>query len=466
MRRAAAVALTGAVTAGLALAAGGEPDTYRVHAIFDSTAHLIPGQDVKIAGAKVGTVTDIELTKDRRARVEMEIERGFAPFRADADCIIRPQSLIGEKFVQCSPGSPDAPPLARDGDAPTVPLEQTHSPIDLDLVFASLRRPYSERLAILVNELGTGLAGRGDDLNDAVRRANPALAEANDVLSILDDDRATLGRLIERSDRIIEELSARKEHVASFIERANTTAEAVAARRDDLGETIRRLPPLLDELEPTARRLEQISSDATPIVRDLRRAAPGIDAVLADLDPLNDAARPALVRLAEMSKIGRRAVKVARPVARDLETVADQLPYLTELGADLNESLRKTGAVEGLQRFVYYGAAAQARFDSTSHMLPSYQIAGACQQYARTPVPECDAHFGGAGTSESAGRVVRRSSFGARARGRQRGGRRPDRGPGDERTTDDAAPRLPGLPRLPDLVVTDQLLDFLLGNGP
>ena len=102
-------------------------------------------------------MSDIHLTEDRKARVEMEIEEGFAPFRADAECTIRPQSLIGEKFVQCHPGTPDRPPLA-DGDdgAPTVPLEQTHSPVDLDLVFAALRQPYSQRLAIILNELGTG----------------------------------------------------------------------------------------------------------------------------------------------------------------------------------------------------------------------------------------------------------------------------------------------------------------------
>src|SRR5438093_1499275 len=105
------------------------------------------------------------LTGDRKARVEMEISGHFAPFRSDADCILRPQSLIGEKFVQCHPGTPRGRPLvAQGGHAPTVPLARTHSPVDLDLIFAALRRPYRERLTILVNELGTGLAGRPKDL--------------------------------------------------------------------------------------------------------------------------------------------------------------------------------------------------------------------------------------------------------------------------------------------------------------
>ena len=60
--------------------------------------------------AKVGSVKDVTLTRDNKARIEMEVDRRFAPFRSDADCTIQPQSLIGEKFVQCTPGTPRASP--------------------------------------------------------------------------------------------------------------------------------------------------------------------------------------------------------------------------------------------------------------------------------------------------------------------------------------------------------------------
>jgi ABC-type transporter Mla subunit MlaD len=405
MRRALLVLAIGASAALATLGAGGAEPTHRVDAIFDSTANLIPGQDVKIAGARVGNVADIHLTKDRKARVEMEIEEGFAPFRADAECTIRPQSLIGEKFVQCHPGTARAAPLPEgEAGAPTVRLERTHSPVDLDLVFAALRRPYAQRLSIILNELGTGFAGRGEDLNAAIRRANPALQEVNDVLRILDRDRAALGRLVEQSDRVIAELARRRGEVTSFIERSDRVARTVAGRRGELGEAIERLPPLLDELEPTADRLAALAADATPTLRDLRRAAPGAEALLADFDPVADAARPALERLAQTSRVGRRAVRAARPVAARLKPVAAILPPIVRLGAKLNESLRESGAIEHLQLYVFYGAGAQARFDRFSHILPSYQIASECQQYARTPVPECSARFGeSAGEPASAG---------------------------------------------------------------
>jgi len=403
MKRALLVIAIGAASAVATLGAGGSEPTYRVDAIFDSTANLIPGQDVKIAGARVGRVSEIHLTDDRKARVEMDVEKGFAPFRANAECTIRPQSLIGEKFIQCDPGTPDRPPLADGEDgAPTVPLANTHSPVDLDLVFAALREPYSQRLAIILNELGTGVAGRAEDINAAIRRANPALQEVNDVLRILDRDRAALGRVVDQSDRIIGELARRRETVTSFIEHSDRVARVVAGRRGELGQVIERLPPLLDELEPTADRLAALASDATPTLHDLRRAEPGAEALLADFDPVADAARPALKRLAEMSEVGRRAVRAARPVADKLKPVAAILRPITELAADLNESLRDSGVVEGLQLYTFYGAGAQARFDRFSHILPSYQVAGSCQRYAREPLPECNSHFRGESSASTA----------------------------------------------------------------
>src|SRR3712207_8940646 len=122
-RRLLLYALTLAAVAALAVVStGARPgkDVEEVDAIFDNASFLIPGQDVKIGGARAGSVKDVSLTRDRRARVTMEIESGFVPFRKNAECSIRPQSLIGEKVVQCEPGSREQPELAKVGGRATV----------------------------------------------------------------------------------------------------------------------------------------------------------------------------------------------------------------------------------------------------------------------------------------------------------------------------------------------------------
>src|SRR4051794_23317139 len=292
----AALAAAGAVM--MAASPGGGGKTYRVDALFDNAGFLIPGQDVKVAGAKVGKVTGVHVTRERKARVEMEIEAGFAPFRSDADCIIRPQSLIGEKFVDCSPGSVKGRPLAaREGHAPTVPVANTHSPVDLDLVFDTLRMPVRQRLALVVNELGTGLAGRPRELNEAILRANPALQQSRRVLAILDADRARLGRLIDGSDRVISALTSRSEDIRGFIDRADQVAQTVAGRDGDLGTAIDRLPPMLAQLQPAAAELAGLEREGRPLVSSVRPAAKPVYDLLGDLKPASDAGEPVLKRL-------------------------------------------------------------------------------------------------------------------------------------------------------------------------
>src|SRR3954464_5821294 len=99
---------------------GGAGGDYKVRAIFDNAVSIIQGEDVKIAGVKVGKVDSLDVTPQKKAAVVLRITKpGFNDFRQDATCTIRPQSLIGEKFVECAPtqpkpvGTPQAPELSK-----------------------------------------------------------------------------------------------------------------------------------------------------------------------------------------------------------------------------------------------------------------------------------------------------------------------------------------------------------------
>src|SRR5205807_8455911 len=111
MRRLAVLLVLGCAVAVLLLGSGaGGGRSYKVRAIFDNAFSVIPGEDVKIAGVKVGKIDSLDVTSDQKAAVVLSITRpGFGDFRQDATCTIRPQSLIGEKFVECVPTQPRAP---------------------------------------------------------------------------------------------------------------------------------------------------------------------------------------------------------------------------------------------------------------------------------------------------------------------------------------------------------------------
>src|SRR5208282_3402514 len=161
----------------LASAAGGKNNAYEVRAIFDDAGNLIAGENVEIDGVKVGTVTSVAPTPQAKAAIVLDISNpGFRDFRSDASCTIRLQGLIGEKYVDCLPtqprveGTPPPPslnkiPSGQEGAGEyLLPLENTHSPVDQDLVGDIQRLPERERFTIILNELGAGLAGRGSDL--------------------------------------------------------------------------------------------------------------------------------------------------------------------------------------------------------------------------------------------------------------------------------------------------------------
>ncbi|MTD44636.1 MCE family protein [Conexibacter sp. W3-3-2] len=469
-----AALLLGVVLSG---AGGSETDggDYRVDAIFRNAGFLIPGQDVKIAGAKVGSVEDVSLTKDRRARISMRVDPKFAPFRADADCTVQPQSLIGEKFVQCTPGTPDAGELRvpAGSDTPTVPLQNTRSPVDLDLVLATFRQPTTTRAALLLSALGGGLAGRGDDLDEAIRQADPAFKETERLLTLVNGERQTIRTLISEADTVIGELDGRREDVADFISGAAAATRPTARRNAELRSTLRELPGFLAQARPALRELRRLGEDGAPVVRQLTAAAPSATRLVGALSPFSTAARPALRELGTAAAAGRRAVKPAAPQIRRLRRLAETAgPAGTQLAAFL-ESSRDQGAVEGVLRFVYWATAALARYDSVSHILPAYAIVdGSCNLYAVVTTEACDAHFAaGAGT---AGRRAARETP-------ERAGTTPAAAPKTPSATPQltptpspqtgkpTAPATPKLPSVPQVVgdlpkAIQDTLDGLLGG--
>jgi ABC-type transporter Mla subunit MlaD len=324
------VVIAVAAACGAAFVVAGRPDetsgrSYRL--VFDNAFGLVKGGDLRVGGVKAGKTTGFDVSKRTgeapKAVVVAEItEPGFEDFRSDARCEIRPQSLIGEYYVDCQPGS--APRRLDDGA--TVPVEQTSSTIPTDLVNNILRRPYRERLRLIVTELGTGLAGRPDDLQEVLRRAHPGLRETSRVLRILGDQNDVIERFIRDSDTVVAELENRKHEVVRWVREAGDAAAIAATRRDELRAGLRRLPTFLDELRPTMQRLGALADEQTPLLVDLRRAAPDVDTFFARAKPFAEAGGPAVRSLGAAAAVGTRAFRKGRDEMAELRALAAEAP--------------------------------------------------------------------------------------------------------------------------------------------
>jgi virulence factor Mce-like protein len=393
-------------------AAAPPPSDYRVRAIFDNAFSVIPGEDVKVAGVKVGRVDALDVTPDQKAAVVLRIDRpGFKDFRRDAECTIRPQSLIGEKFVECTPtqprpdGAKAQPPLRRiargEGRGQyLLPVSQTSRPVDLDLIANVMRLPERQRLSIILNELGTAVAGLGPELRRAIRNANPALKETDKVLAILGRQNRVLEDLAADSDRIMAPLARDRRRVAGFVDSAAAVATAAASRDTQIEQTIRRLPAFLRQLRPTMTRLGSLSDEMTPVLRDLDAVAPDLNRFVLQLGPFSQAADPALTRLGQATVVGREALVKARPIVQDLGRFASAArPLSTNLRA-LTTSLRDTGGIERALDYIFYQVAAINGFDSAGHYLRAGLIVNTCSQYTIQSSPDCTANFQDTGTPE------------------------------------------------------------------
>jgi phospholipid/cholesterol/gamma-HCH transport system substrate-binding protein len=408
-----AAVLIVAALAALFIVTREEDDAYRVRAIFDNAGFIIPGEDVKVAGVKVGSIDDVEVTPDFKAAVVLKIDDpGYRDFRADAQCIVRPQSLIGERFVECEPTQEHAvgaePPgkLRRIEEGPgegqyLLPVQNTSKSVDLDLVNDIMREPERERLSIILNELGVGLAGRGADLNEVIRRANPALKEVDKVLRLLARQNDQLEQLAVDSDTIMAPLARERAHVSSSIANMSAVAAATAAERDDLEASIERLPEFLRELRPTMVRLGALADEMTPVMSDLGDVAPDINRFLLELGPFSQAGIPALDSLGEASKIGTPAIQASLPVIKDVHTLASAARPVGKTLAQVLQSFQRNDGIERLMDYLFFQAAAVNGFDSFGHYLRAGLIVNQCTTYAVEPTTGCSANFRKASASAS-----------------------------------------------------------------
>ena len=302
-----------------------DAQTYRI--MFDNAFGLTQGGDFRVGGVTAGQTTKFDVHKKPgeapKAVVTVEVTKpGFGDFRKDASCEILPQSLIGEYYVDCQPGTSDE----KLGSGGVVPVEQTSSTIPTDLVNNIMRRPYRERFRLIITELGTGLAGRPDDLQEVLRRAHPGLRETSKVLRILGDQNQVIKDFISDSDTVVQELEKNKRDVVRFVREAGDASEISATRRAELRAQFQRFPRFLDELRPTMARLGELADEQTPLMSDLRRAAPDLDTFFTRLGPFAEASRPAVRSLGEMGEVGTRALNEGRQEIAELRELSEEAP--------------------------------------------------------------------------------------------------------------------------------------------
>ncbi len=431
-----AAGLVVAVVAVVLLASGsGSGSGYMVRAVFDNGAFMVTGEQVRVAGANVGTIESVDVSMPGetvayrdgkpvavpgKAIIVMDItDPGFQDFRSDASCLIRPQSLIGEKFVDCrptlprAPGSPAPPPLKQIPSGQPgagqylLPLGSNGTSVDPDLINDIQTLPYAQRFRLIFNELGAGLAGRGKDIEVLVKRANPVLRDVDRLFGTLSAQRDRLAQLASDSETILGPLSRERAHVAGFFANAGAAAQASSERGAALEASLRKFPTFLREFRLTMRSLQGFSDAAAPVFTDLGKAAPSFTDATRTLTPFSEATTVALKSLGETGEASGPIFREAEPVVRKSAKLAKSGVVPTTELAKLLTNIKQTKGWDGLVELIYNSTAALNGFDQYGHFGRTLVTLSNCLNYVgqTAGTSSCSARFNGtnaaAGTASS-----------------------------------------------------------------
>ena len=311
------------------------PQGYRVSADFDEATTLPDTADVRISGISVGRVKNTELARDR-TRVEMEIEPRYAPIPRDTRAIIRQKTLLGESYVELTPGSRDGPKLF---DGERLERGQVQETTELDEITRALDLRTRRDLQRLVKALGA-IQGEGADLNAALGNLPRFTEDSTSVLRSLDRQERAVRQLVRDGGTVFEALGAQQGQLSGLI-RAGDAVLTTTARRDrDLAEAVRILPTTLAELRPTLEEARTLAREAHPLVRELRPGARALAPTLRDvtiLAPQAEALFGDIDRLVDVSREGVPAttdvVRAAHPVFKRLvPTLQEAFPVVEYAG--------------------------------------------------------------------------------------------------------------------------------------
>jgi virulence factor Mce-like protein len=332
------------------------PQGYRVHALFTETGLLVPNADVRISGVDIGKVTAVQ-ARGLNSYVTMDIHHEYAPIPSDTRAVLRQKTLLGEAYIELSPGTGSGPKLP---DGGTIPASHVGKAQALDQVLGSFDRPTQQDLQAFLSGSGIALAGRGQDLSNAIGSFDAMATELAALVGVLGAQQGDLQSVINNGATVLDTLGSRGADLQSLVRAGDSVLAATAARNTQLTATVNALPPVLAQLRTTLGNVNTTLGLARPTLADLRPVAPLLTPALQELIALSgpatsllrqaptllDDAEAALPSITRFSRAFKPAVDVLLPAAQQLAPVIsfialyrrELVAAMANLAADLEAS--------------------------------------------------------------------------------------------------------------------------------
>ena len=259
---------------------------YAIDATVPNAAGLIRGNEVRIGGSRVGFMASMEPLARRNgsvgARLHLKLLKSLDPLPVDSRIAIRPRSPLGLKYIDLTVGhskrgvEPGAElPLAR--RAPT--------PVEVDDVFGIFNKRTRSAARANLDQFGTALAGRGEDLNRALGQLLPVVTRLEPVMRNLAAPGTRLAQLFPSIERAAREVAPVAGQQASLVVALDQTFGALADVGGPIQQSIAAGPQALDTATRELPAEQPFLRDSTELFRRLRPAFASLGTASTHLAP-------------------------------------------------------------------------------------------------------------------------------------------------------------------------------------
>jgi phospholipid/cholesterol/gamma-HCH transport system substrate-binding protein len=241
--------------------------TYEIEVPFTEATQLAQQSDVRISGVSVGKVQDIVVAPDGvHSLAKVDINDKYAPIPAGTRAILRTKTLLGETYIELTPGDRDGKKLA---DGGTLPAAQIAESVQLDEIFRTFNPRTRAAFQSWQQEAAVAIEGRGADLSYAFGELEPAFIQFDRLFRVLDSQRLAVRRLFRNAATSLNALRGRQGELAGLVRNSNAVFSTTAARDRQIEALFRAFPTFEDESRLTLNRLKSFSINATPVLRQL-----------------------------------------------------------------------------------------------------------------------------------------------------------------------------------------------------
>jgi phospholipid/cholesterol/gamma-HCH transport system substrate-binding protein len=310
-----------------------QPQGYRVTVQFPEATQLAQEADVRISGVRVGKVKSREPnSKTGLTDAVLEIDSKYAPLPADTEAVLRQKTLLGETYVELSPGNggADGAKLVKDGG--TLPRGQVSDTVQLDEILRTFDAETRNRFTTWFDQQGVAARGRAAQISAALANLTPFADDTDQILRVLRVQGTETRTFIRDTGEVFAALTERKGQLRELIRNSNRTWQAIASRDRQLADTFVVFPTFLRESRATTQRVTSFAHVANPLVTQLRPAAREISPTLVSLDQLAPDLRGFFQDLGPLVRVSRAGLPATRQVLDNTRPLLRRLdPFLRDL---------------------------------------------------------------------------------------------------------------------------------------